>query len=90
MDLPRHRRKSWRSTYCHGIGEMQGPEAALALVDELDLDEHYAFHAVRADLLRRVGRDEESKIHYERAASLAPTAAEREFLEKRGRKHNGS
>jgi RNA polymerase sigma-70 factor (ECF subfamily) len=38
------------------IGEVQGPAAALTLVDELNLDNYYAFHATRADLLRRLGR----------------------------------
>src|SRR5919204_862032 len=42
------------------IGEVQGPAAALALVEELDLDNYYAFHATRADLLRRLGRGEEA------------------------------
>ncbi|MGH2806363.1 MAG: RNA polymerase sigma factor [Actinomycetota bacterium] len=65
------------------IGEVEGPEAALALVDELDLDNYYSFHAVRADLLQRVGRDGDAKMAYERAATLAPTTAESEFLGER-------
>jgi len=36
------------------IGEAHGPAAAVALVDQLDLDSHYAFHATRADLLRHL------------------------------------
>jgi RNA polymerase sigma-70 factor (ECF subfamily) len=67
------------------IGEVQGPAAALALVDELDLDGYHPFHATRADLLRRLGRDGEAAAAYERAASLAPTDAEREFLRRGGR-----
>ncbi len=67
------------------IGEMHGPAAALALVDELDLDHYYAFHATRADLLHRLGRDRESAAAYARAAALAPTAAERDFLSRGGR-----
>jgi RNA polymerase sigma-70 factor (ECF subfamily) len=67
------------------IGEVQGPAAALALVDELDLDGYHAFHATRADLLRRSGRDKEAAAAYERAAALAPTDAEREFLRLGGR-----
>ena len=39
------------------VAEVDGPEAALALVDGLDLDGYHLFHAVRADLLRRLGRD---------------------------------
>ncbi|WP_151482230.1 RNA polymerase sigma factor [Streptomyces albicerus] len=67
------------------IGEVQGPAAALALVDELGLDTYYAFHATRADLLRRLGRDEEAAAAYGRAADLAPTDAERNFLRHGGR-----
>src|SRR5213075_107933 len=67
------------------IGEVRGASAALALVDELDLDNYHPFHATRADLLRRLGRDREAAESYERAAALAPTAAEREFLNRGGR-----
>jgi RNA polymerase sigma-70 factor (ECF subfamily) len=67
------------------IAEVQGPAAALALVDELDLDDYYAFHATRADLLRRLGRDGEAAAAYERAAAMAPTDAEQEFLRLGGR-----
>ncbi|MEV1079210.1 sigma-70 family RNA polymerase sigma factor [Streptomyces sp. NPDC050211] len=67
------------------IGEVRGPAAALALVDELHLDTYYAFHATRADLLSRLGRDEEAGAAYERAAALAPTDAERNFLRQGGR-----
>ncbi len=67
------------------IGEVNGAAAALAIVDQLDLDDYYAFHAVRADLLRRAGRRDEARVVYERAASLAPTQAERELLERGGR-----
>jgi RNA polymerase sigma-70 factor (ECF subfamily) len=62
------------------IGEVGGPATALALVDELDLDHYYAFHAARADLLRRLGRAGEAAAAYQRAATLAPTDAERRFL----------
>ena len=67
------------------IGEVQGPAVALATVDRLDLDDYYAFHATRADLLRRLGRTDEAAAAYERAASMAPTAAERDFLRRGGR-----
>lgn len=67
------------------IGEVQGPAAALALVDELDLDDYYPFHAARADLLRRLGRKSEAAAAYERAAAMAPTDAERDFLRLGGR-----
>lgn len=67
------------------IGEVRGAAAALALVDELRLDTYYPFHATRADLLRRLGRDSEAAAAYERAAEMAPTDAEREFLSRGGR-----
>lgn len=67
------------------IGEVHGPAAALALVNELDLDSYHAFHATRADLLRRLGRSSEAAAAYERAAALAPTDAERGFLRRGGR-----
>jgi len=67
------------------IGEVQGPAAALALVDELELDTYHPFHATRADLLRRLGRDSEAAAAYQRAAAMAPTDAERDFLRLGGR-----
>jgi RNA polymerase sigma-70 factor (ECF subfamily) len=68
------------------IGELQGPAAALALVEGLeDLDNYYPFHATRADLLGRLGRHREATAAYQRAAALAPTEAEREFLRVGGR-----
>ena len=67
------------------IGEVQGPAVALALVNELDLGSYYPFHATRADLLGRLGRHREAAAAYQRAAALAPTEAEREFLRMGGR-----
>ena len=67
------------------LGEIHGPAAALALVDDLNLDTYYAFHATRADLLRRLGRHAEATTAYARAADLAPTDAERDFLRLGGR-----
>jgi RNA polymerase sigma-70 factor (ECF subfamily) len=67
------------------IGEVQGPAAALALVEELDLDGYYPFHATRADLLWRLGRHSEAAATYQRAAAMAPTDAERDFLRLGGR-----
>jgi RNA polymerase sigma-70 factor (ECF subfamily) len=67
------------------VGELRGAAAALALVDELELDTYHPFHATRADLLRRLGRSSEAAAAYERAATLAPTDAEREFLRLGGR-----
>jgi RNA polymerase sigma-70 factor (ECF subfamily) len=71
------------------IGEVQGPGAALALVDEVDLDNYHPFHATRADLLRRLGRNSEAATAYERAAAMTPTDAERHFLRLRGRVSRG-
>jgi RNA polymerase sigma-70 factor (ECF subfamily) len=67
------------------IGEVHGPAAALPLVDELDLDGYHPYHATRADLLRRLGQHHEATVAYQRAAALAPTSAEREFLSRGGR-----
>lgn len=67
------------------VGELVGPGAALALVDQLDLDNYHLFHATRADLLRRLGRTADAALAYRRAAELAPTEAERGFLEDGGR-----
>jgi RNA polymerase sigma-70 factor (ECF subfamily) len=67
------------------IGEVHGAAASLELVDALDLDSYYPFHATRADLLRRLGRENEAAAAYERAADMSPTDAERDFLRLRGR-----
>jgi RNA polymerase sigma-70 factor (ECF subfamily) len=67
------------------VGEVQGPAHALALVDELALDNYYSFHATRADLLARLGRNREARIAYERAAATAPTDTERDFFRLGGR-----
>jgi RNA polymerase sigma-70 factor, ECF subfamily len=67
------------------IGEVQGPAAGLALVDELDLDNYHPYHATRADLLARLGRHSEAAAAYQRAAAMAPTDAERDFLRHGGR-----
>jgi RNA polymerase sigma-70 factor (ECF subfamily) len=67
------------------VGEVRGPAVALALVDELDLDNYHPYHATRADLLARLGRTSEAAAAYERAATMAPTDAERDFLSHGGR-----
>jgi RNA polymerase sigma-70 factor (ECF subfamily) len=67
------------------IGEVEGAAAALELLDELHLEGYQPFHATRADLLQRLGRTEEAVGEYLRAAALAPTEAEREFLRRGGR-----
>ena len=67
------------------VAEVEGPEAALALVDGLDLDGYRLFHAIRADLLRRLGRDAEAVAAYEAAIARTGNATERAFLERRRR-----
>jgi RNA polymerase sigma-70 factor, ECF subfamily len=65
------------------VAEVEGPEAALALVDEVDLEGYHLFHAIRADLLRRLGREVEAATAYETAIALTENAAERAFLERK-------
>jgi len=62
------------------VAEVEGPQAALALVDGLSLRDYYLFHAIRADLLRRLGRDGEAALAYDAAIAHAGNAAERGFL----------
>jgi RNA polymerase sigma-70 factor (ECF subfamily) len=65
------------------VAEVDGPAAALALVDALDLGGFHLFHAIRADLLRRLGRRAEAASAYDAAIELAANAAERAFLQRR-------
>jgi RNA polymerase sigma-70 factor (ECF subfamily) len=65
------------------IAEVQGPHAALALVDRVDLPDYYLFHAIRADLLCRIGRNVEAKRAYDAAIVRSDNAAEKSFLERR-------
>jgi RNA polymerase sigma-70 factor (ECF subfamily) len=69
------------------VSEVDGPGAVLALVDGLGLDGYYAYHATRADLLRRLNRPDEAANAYQTAALLAPTVAERDFLARQARRH---
>jgi RNA polymerase sigma-70 factor, ECF subfamily len=62
------------------VAEVDGPTAALALVDELSLDRYHLFHATRADLLRRLGRTTEAAAAYEEAISRTDNVVERRFL----------
>ena len=62
------------------VAEVEGPDAALALVDGLDLDGYHLFHAIRADLLRRLGRNAEAASAYDAAIARTENAAERDFL----------
>ncbi|HEV8525967.1 MAG TPA: RNA polymerase sigma factor [Actinomycetes bacterium] len=65
------------------VAYADGTEAALALIDQLDLDGYQYFHSTRADLLRRVGRTQEARLEYERALELARSEHERRFLRRR-------
>ncbi|MCX4774637.1 RNA polymerase sigma factor [Streptomyces sp. NBC_01260] len=67
------------------LAEVAGPQAALALVDQLELEGYHVFHAVRADLLRRLGRTREAASAYDTAADLTQNTAERDFLRRRRR-----
>ena len=64
------------------VAEVHGPDAALAVTDGLDLGGYYLFHAVRADLLRRLGRNAEAAAAYEAAITRTQNAAERAFLQR--------
>jgi RNA polymerase sigma-70 factor, ECF subfamily len=68
------------------LAEVLGPAAGLAAVDELrssGLDGYYLFHAARADLLRRLGRNAEAAAAYDLARSLTANPVERAFLDAR-------
>ena len=67
------------------VGMSEGPDAGLAMLDDLGshLDGYHLRHAARADLLRRAGRREQAAAEYERAITLAGTAPERAYLERR-------
>ena len=65
------------------IAELDGPEVALAEVDRLPLEDYHAFHATRAELLRRLGRSVESRAAYDRAIVLAGNSAETAQLVRR-------
>ena len=65
------------------VAEADGPAAALAIVDQLDLPTYQYWHSTRAELLRRLGRPDEARAAYRRALALARTAPERRFLERR-------
>ncbi|MEV5174015.1 RNA polymerase sigma factor [Streptomyces flaveolus] len=67
------------------VAETEGPAAALELVDVLGLGRYHVLHAVRADLLRRLDRTAEAAAEYGLAAELAPSEAERAYLERRRR-----
>ena len=65
------------------VAETDGPEVALALVEPLPLASYHAWHATRADLLRRLHRYDEARGAYDRAIELAGNVAEKSFLTRR-------
>jgi RNA polymerase sigma-70 factor (ECF subfamily) len=65
------------------IAEAGEVEAALALIEGLDLDRYHPLHAARAELLRRLDRVEDARGAYEQALALVHSDAERSFLERR-------
>jgi RNA polymerase sigma-70 factor, ECF subfamily len=65
------------------VAELDGPEVALAEVDRLDLTSYQAWHATRADLLRRLGRSAEARAAYDAAIAATANEAERAYLSRR-------
>jgi RNA polymerase sigma-70 factor (ECF subfamily) len=65
------------------LAELDGPEVALALVDRLPLTGYHAWHATRADLLRRLGRSAEAKQAYDAAIAATNNSAERAYLHRK-------
>ncbi len=67
------------------VAEVDGPEVALAAVDRLEdkLASYHAYHAARADLLRRLGRSQKSRAAYDKAIELAGNSAEIAYLTRR-------
>ena len=65
------------------VAELDGPEVALAEVDRLDLASYHAWHATRADLLRRLGRSAEARAAYDAAIEATANEAERAYLSRR-------
>jgi RNA polymerase sigma-70 factor, ECF subfamily len=63
------------------VAEVEGPEAALTVLDGLDLGGYYLFHAIRADLLRRLGRNTDAALAYEAAIARSENTTERDFLQ---------
>ena len=65
------------------VAMAHGPERGLELIDRIELPAYHLLHAARADLLRRLGRDEEAATSYRRALELPMNAADRAYLERR-------
>ncbi len=65
------------------IAELDGPEVGLAMVDKLPLATYHAWHATRADLLRRLGRSDDARAAYDAAIAATDNQAERAYLSRR-------
>jgi RNA polymerase sigma-70 factor, ECF subfamily len=69
------------------IAMAKGPQPALELIDEVaasgELEDYHLLHAARADMLRRLGSNDEAAESYETALRLVSNDSERRFLERR-------
>src|SRR4029079_7422644 len=65
------------------VAEIDGAEAALALIEGLDLAHYHLFHAIRADLLARCDRASDARAAYDAAIARTDNRAERAFLERK-------
>jgi len=67
------------------VAELDGPEVALAIIDRLEdkLADYHAYHATRAELLRRLGRSQKARMAYDKAIDLAGNTAETAYLTRR-------
>ena len=67
------------------VAEVDGPDAALKLIDAIELPNYHLYHAVRADLLRRLRRNADAALAYQAAMNCCENEKEKEYLEKRYR-----
>ncbi len=65
------------------VAEVHGPRKALELIDGLTLGHYYLYHAIRADLLRRLGQAHQATAAYQAAIDRSQNAAEIAFLKRR-------
>jgi RNA polymerase sigma-70 factor (ECF subfamily) len=71
------------------LAEVDGPQAALAAIQRLDLDSYHLYHAIRADLLARLGDGAGAAAAYDAALALTGNEAERASLRRRRRSESG-
>jgi RNA polymerase sigma-70 factor, ECF subfamily len=65
------------------VAEVEGPGAALAIVDDIELGDYYVLHSIRAELLARLGRAAEAAAAYAAAIDHTSSEAQRQFLQQR-------